>query len=514
MTQQSLLNLFLQFAVAGMLGFLIGLEREMSRASSSSMGGRDFVLFALTGATSAFAALQYQLIWLIPGGFLAMLVLVVSRYWKDDDQGPGITSEVAAMLTFVLGVLVMHGAREIAIALTIVTLALLAFKREIKSLRFRVKSQDFQAVLKFLVITFIVLPVLPRESLDNYLELEVGRVETVDVSGREITIRVLKDRALATGDLVSIIPDSGKPVRGLRILRTTSDGAVGELPDGERTDIATGAGVHASLGIELVHVMLSAIKPYTLWLIVILVSLISFVGYVLIKLMGSGVGVGLTGLVGGLVSSTVTTLSFSRRSLERPELNRSVSIAILLASSMMFPRLLVEMYVVNPELAGSVAVPLMLTGAAGFGVALLLFSRSKRSAEESKPVEFDNPFSLTAAVNFGLVFAAILMLTRTATHYLGDAWLPVVAVISGLTDADAIAFSLSDAHRSDWISLRWASFNLVLGAISNTLMKLGLVLVLADRGLFRMLTIPFAILTAVGMGSAFFQYFAFPPNPA
>jgi uncharacterized membrane protein (DUF4010 family) len=441
-----------------------------------------------------------------------MLVLVVSRYWKDDDQGPGITSEVAAMLTFVLGVLVMHGAREVAIALTIVTLALLAFKREIKSLRFRVKSRDFQAMLKFLVITFIVLPVLPRDSLDNYLELEVGKVDSVDVSSREISIRMLKDRTLETGELVSIVPDSGKPLRNVRILRTTSEGAVGELPDGEQTEVPTGAGVHASLGIELVNVMLSAIKPYNLWLIVILVSLISFVGYILIKLMGSGVGVGLTGLVGGLVSSTVTTLSFSRRSLERPELNRSVSIAILLASAMMFPRLLLEMYVVNSQLAGSVAIPLTLAGATGFGIALLIFSRSRRSREESKPVEFDNPFSLTAAVNFGLVFAAILMLTRTATHYLGEAWLPVVAIVSGLTDADAIAFSLSDAQRSDWISLRWASFNLVLGAISNTLMKLGLVLMLADRGLLRMLILPFALISAVGLGSALIQFLAFAPD--
>ena len=137
--------------------------------------------------------------------------------------------------------------------------------------------------------------------------------------------------------------------------------------------------------------------------------------------MGGGVGVGLTGLVGGLISSTVTTLSFARRSLERPELNRSFTVAILLASSMMFPRLLLEMFVVNQELAVSVTLPLLLMGATGFALAFLLLMRSDHSGEKAKPVEFDNPFSLTAAVTFGLVFAAILMLTRTATHYLGDA---------------------------------------------------------------------------------------------
>ncbi len=136
--------------------------------------------------------------------------------------------------------------------------------------------------------------------------------------------------------------------------------------------------------------------------------------------MDSGVGVGLTGLVGGLISSAVTTLSFSRCGRERPELNRSAGIAILLASPMMFPRLLLEMYGVNPQRAGSVRVPLTLAGATGFSVALLIFFRSKRSREESKPVEFDNPLrgycsntsssgsaprsskaSFTASLNFG-----------------------------------------------------------------------------------------------------------------
>jgi len=506
MTQQTLIHWFSQFGLAGLLGFLIGLEREMSGKDSVSMGGRDFVLFALIGAATGFAAVQYELPWLILVAFVAMIALVVSRYWKDDKQGPGITTEIAAALTFVLGVLVMYGAREIAIALAIVTLALLAHKRAIKSFRARLKSRDLQAALKFLVITFIVLPVLPRESLDNYLELQVGSVESVDAAASEVTLRLLKGRSVAAGDLVNIAPASGDPVEDVRILRQTGTQVIGKLPAGAPQNLAVGAGAYAPLGIEFVTVLLSAIKPYTLWLIVILVSLISFIGYILIKLMGSGIGVGLTGLVGGMISSTVTTLSFSRRSLERPQLNRSLSVAILLASSMMFPRLLLEMFVVNQQLAASVALPLLVMSALGFALAFLRLFRSQRAEEAAKPVEFDNPFSLTAAVSFGLVFAAILMLTRTATYYLGDAWLPAVALISGLTDADAIAFSISDAHLTGWISLHWASFNLVLGAIANTLMKLGLVFILADRGLFRSLAIPFALITAAGLGTVSLYY--------
>jgi len=116
-----------------------------------------------------------------------------------------------------------------------IAIALLAFKREIKSLRSRVRSQDFQAVLKFLVITFIVLPVLPRESLDQYLGFQVGKAETVenaDASNREIAIWLEKGHTLETGDLVTIEPESGKAVQDVRILRSIPEGVVGELPEG------------------------------------------------------------------------------------------------------------------------------------------------------------------------------------------------------------------------------------------------------------------------------------------
>lgn len=88
MTQQSLFHFFMQFGLAGMLGLLIGLEREISGRKSISMGGRDFVLFALVGAASAFLALRYQLTWLVLASFLATVVVVMSRYWKDTNRGP------------------------------------------------------------------------------------------------------------------------------------------------------------------------------------------------------------------------------------------------------------------------------------------------------------------------------------------------------------------------------------------------------------------------------------------
>ena len=149
-----------------------------------------------------------------------------------------------------------------------------------------------------------------------------------------------------------------------------------------------------------------------------------------------------------------------------------------------------------------------ITGATGVIMAALFFLRSRRVTDgaEGEQMSFENPFSLKSAITFGLVFAAILMTTRVAITYLGEAWLPVVAIVSGLTDADAIAFSLSDAQRSGLITLDWASFNVVLGALSNTFMKLFLVYTLGHKGLFKHLLLSFLVMGAAGITTMLLYY--------
>lgn len=430
--ETNLNSLFLQFGLAAALGFLIGLEREMRDKDSITLGIRDFVLFALLGAVSGYATLLYDNSWLIIAVLAGLSALLLSSYWAGRKHGPGITTELAALLTFFLGVMIMRGAFELAIALAIFSLGVLFTKPQIKDFRARVQMHEMRAVLLFLTITFIVLPVLPNQSLDRLFSFPVAA--------------------------------------------------------------------------EFIEVMLSALNPYKIWLIVVLVSLVSFVGYVLIKLLGSSAGIGLTGMVGGLVSSTVTTLSFARRSIESPGANRMFAAAVLLAGSIMFPRLLLEIAVVNQDLMRNIAVPLVAMGITGFALAGWLFYRSRDANVVSEAVKFDNPFSLKSAVSFALIFAVILMFTRLATSYLGNSWLPAVAIVSGLTDADAIAFSLSNLQHSGLVSLDWASFNLVLGAISNTFMKLFLVFSFGHRGLFRQLLLSFLVVGIVGIVSMFLYY--------
>ena len=113
MEQQALITNFLIFGTTALLGFVIGLERSMGESQNPHATIRDFVIFGLIGATSAFASVQYDNAWLIVGGFLGVLTLLVSGYWaqhrRDEDADPGVTTEAAAIVTFFLGVLIVKG---------------------------------------------------------------------------------------------------------------------------------------------------------------------------------------------------------------------------------------------------------------------------------------------------------------------------------------------------------------------------------------------------------------------
>ena len=506
----SLLTLFSQLGLACLLGFMVGLEREMGGAPNPHGGLRDFVMFALLGAVSALAALMYENSWLILVGFLGVLTLVVSGYWitvlRQKDEDTGITTEIAAILTFFMGVLVMKGALVLAIALGIIVLAVLSQKTAIKDFSSSVQRFELEAGLQFLIITFIVLPILPNRSLDAYFTLPAGKIFSIDQDKAQVRIAPNRGYMFQTGVELQIYTEAEGRVGALHIEEVTDEVVSGHYAGEQLRLLDLGEELRAPLGVDLVSTLLSALNPYKIWLIVVLVSLVSFSGYALIKVVGTSAGIGLTGLIGGLASSTVTTLSFAKRSKEMPQWNRNFAVAVVLASSVMFPRLLLQIGIVNQALMKNMALPILVMGATGLVMAAFFYLRSKGETTQSAEMSFSNPFSLKSAITFGAVFATILMVTRLAISYLGESWLPLIAVVSGLTDADAIAFSLSDANQAGVISLDWASFNLVLGALSNTFMKLFLVFTLGHRGLFKNLAAAFLIIGASGILTMYLYY--------
>jgi len=247
---------------------------------------------------------------------------------------------------------------------------------------------------------------------------------------------------------------------------------------------------------------LDVLNPRKVWLMVVFISGISFLGYVLIKVVGTRQGIGLTGLLGGLVSSTGVTLSFAQRSREREELARPFALAIMVAWTVMFSRVLIEVAALNVALLRTLWPPLAASAAAGLAYCAYLYLYQR--TDEEGGVSFSNPFELWPAVKFGLIYAAILLISRAAQTYMGNTGVYLSSVVAGLADVDAITLSLAELSRAvDGVDLVTAERAIVLAAMSNTLVKGGIVLTGGAAPLRKALLPGLVLMLVTGIGVAF-----------
>jgi uncharacterized membrane protein (DUF4010 family) len=214
---------------------------------------------------------------------------------------------------------------------------------------------------------------------------------------------------------------------------------------------------------------LDAINPFSVGLMVVLISGLSFAGFVAMRLLGTGRGLLVSAAVGGLVSSTATTISFANRTKENPAMAPAAAGAIAIASTIMLFRVGVLVAITNPALLGDLLVPLggAILGAVIGGV--LVFRKS--TDHGSNAVEVKNPFDLGNAIRFGLVFAVVLLATKAAKHYLGNEGLYLASLVAGLTDVDAVTLS---AARNAGSELSSATIAILIAVAANTVVKTGL----------------------------------------
>jgi len=247
---------------------------------------------------------------------------------------------------------------------------------------------------------------------------------------------------------------------------------------------------------------LNVINPHQIWLMVILISGISFLGYVLIKWVGPRQGISLTGLLGGIISSTPVTLSFSRRSRDEKKLARPLALAITVAWAITYLRVLVEVATLNRQLLGQLWPPLAAAFLVGMGYSLYLYlSQPTREVGE---VPFNNPFELATALKFGLLYAVVLVISKAAEVYAGDAGVYVSSFIAGLPDVDAVTLSMAQLTGSgDGLTTTIGARAVVVGAMANTLTKVGIVLGTGSPGLRRAILPGGALMSVTGIGVAF-----------
>lgn len=412
------------FLIALLIGALVGVEREKKKDSDSGpfFGGiRTYTLLALVGAASAWLTHEGHLPWAFHVTLAIVGAAMVASYVLQNrgrDDSPGLTSEVAAIAVCLLGGMVVMGEAPLAVALAVVTSAVLAYKQPLHGLIGRIGRDDLLAGIKLFIASFIVLPLLPNETIDPW----------------------------------------------------------------------------------------GAINPYKLWLLVILISALSLVGYAAMRWLGTAHGTAITGLAGGLVSSTATTLSFARTSRTSGDATqaRALTAGTLLAWGVMFVRMVVLIAVVNRPLLLSSWLPFTAMGVVTLGLAGWHYRAGIAGAtvEDGKSApEVKNPFSLSAAIRFGLLFAAVLLVVKLAETYASDVGVYVVAALAGSVDVDAITLSVAGQPGD----LSRAATAIVIAALSNTVVKCSMAAVLGASGLRRHIVIATVAILAAGFAGVALQ---------
>lgn len=245
---------------------------------------------------------------------------------------------------------------------------------------------------------------------------------------------------------------------------------------------------------------LEAFNPYNIWLMVVLISGLGFVGYVAMRLLGTRAGITVTGLAGGLASSTATTLALAKNSRDTPEIAQTLAIGIVIANTVMIGRVAVIILAINQGLFFELLVPLIIMALPTTLFLVWYFYINKRDADEVDLPTLRNPLSLKLAIKFALLYAVIVLLIKVVSEYGDGTGFYPVAFLSGLTDMDAIALSLANANRSAAVALELAAGGIVTGAMANTLFKTVLGVWLGDRRLRKPLLYGMIPMLLAGVG--------------
>jgi len=206
--------------------------------------------------------------------------------------------------------------------------------------------------------------------------------------------------------------------------------------------------------------------------------------------------VGLTGFMGGLTSSTAVTTVMASKSKENPSIIKPAVFATILASSVMFIRVLVQIAVVNSQILGEVVLPMSVMFAVSILAAIIIWHKKIDIKAEFK---LETPFALTPAVKFGLFFVVILLFSHFSRTLFGNQGLYIMSVISGLADVDAITLSTATMAAKGQIETNTATTAITIAVISNTMMKLIYSFMLGSRNFAKTMAITTLLVISSGL---------------
>lgn len=407
-------DLFQRLGLSAALGLLVGLQRE--HAGTNLAGIRTFTLFTLFGALCALLATTMGG-WMVPAGLLAVCALLVTgnlvqhagRKERSEHDGAGITTEIAALVMFLLGAYLMHGHIVVAVVVAGTLALLLHLKSQMHALVHRLEPKDLKAVMQFVLLSLVILPLLPDKTYGPY----------------------------------------------------------------------------------------DVLNPRNVWWMVVLIVGMQLGGYVLYRLVGERAGTFLGGVLGGLVSSTATTVAFARRSKETPGSEGFAALVVMLASTAALMRVLIAAAVVAPVALAGIAWPIAVLLASMVVTVLVQFLLTARQAVQLPPA--GNPAELKPALIFAAIYAVVIFAVAAARDWLGESGLYLVALISGLTDMDAITLSTSRLMQQGTVIADVGWRVIVIAALANLVFKGAAAWSLGGTALGRRVAVVFGIPLVVGI---------------
>lgn len=413
-------SIFQQLGTAFILASLIGLEREQKSqlAKYEGFGGiRTFALIGLMGALAyILSAYSVAFFVVITAGLMALLI---TAYFLTARKvgNLGATSEVAAILVYIIGVLAAMDLYVVATIISLAVLTILHFKDILHKWAYHIQNKELVSTIQFMIIAFVVLPILPNVDYGPY----------------------------------------------------------------------------------------SFFNPQEVWLMVVFISGISFASYVAIKLVGEKKGIALTGFLGGFISSTALAFSFSGESKKNTKIVNPYALAVIVASTAMFFRVLLEVFVLNLELFKVLYIPILAMGLTGIASAFYFWRKKDANVKslDKDVLDVKSPFNIVPALKFALFFALILFVSKFALAHMGNQGIYLTSFLSGFLDVDAITLSMSRAVAEGDLATEAGTFAILIATMTNTLVKGVIMFLFGSRKVALKVISTFAVIMLVGFVAMF-----------
>jgi uncharacterized membrane protein (DUF4010 family) len=242
-----------------------------------------------------------------------------------------------------------------------------------------------------------------------------------------------------------------------------------------------------------------SVRPRELWMLVLFFSGLSFLGHFLRRAVGPGHGYLLSGLLGGLVSSTNVTFTFARASRGDRSIERPLAFGAVGANAVLYPRVLVATAVLNSALVPAV-LPFLAAPAVVAALAAAAGARKRPDGNTAPPIAARNPLQLSAALQMAALFQVVLVIVSLARTRWGEAGVLTTAAVLGLTDVDALTLSMA-RNVAQAASIDTAALAIAVGVLANTVLKMAVALFIGSP-VFRVIVGGTLLLMAIAAAAA------------